>query len=80
MNEDNTYVMFVLPKPFIRHFKEDKFEDSFERIKADIRADLENKIYGCSGNYELEVIEMLEVALKHSLILRTKERSNNDTL
>ena len=70
MNKYSTYVMFILPTPFINHFKEDKFEDSFERIKADIKANLENETYGCSGNYDLEVIEMLEEALKHSLILK----------
>ena len=73
MNKRNTYVLFKLPKPFIRHFEEDKFEDSFERIKADIRASLENKTYGCSGNYELEVIEMLEEALRASNIIRFRE-------
>lgn len=78
MNDPDTYVMFVLPKPFIRHFKEDKFEDSFERIKADIRADLENKIYGCSGNYELEVIEMLEEALKASNIIKLGENDGQE--
>ena len=69
MNKNDTYVLFKLPKPFIRHFKEDKFEDSFERIKTDIRTSLKNKNYGCSGNYELEVIEMLEEALKVSNII-----------
>lgn len=69
MNKYDTYVMFELPKQFIKHFKEDKFEDSFERIKADIRADLKNKNYGCSGNYEIEVVEMLEEALKYSNIV-----------
>lgn len=73
MNKHNVYVMFALPKPFIRHFREDKFEDSFERIKADIRASLDNKTYGCSGNYELEVTEMLEEALKVSNIIRFRE-------
>jgi len=73
MNKRDTYVLFKLPKPFIRHFEEDKFEDSFKRIKADIRASLKNKTCGCSGNYELEVIEMLEEALRASNIIRFRE-------
>lgn len=73
MNKRNTYVMFELPKPFIRHFKEDKFADSFERIKTDIRVALENENYGCSGNYELEMIEMLEEELKKSNLIYFRE-------
>ena len=73
MNDHDTYVMFVLPKPFIRHFKEDKFEDSLERIKTDIQTRLKDESYGCSGLYDLEVIEMLEEALKASNIIKMEE-------
>ena len=69
MNKNNTYVMFLLPKAFIKHFKYNKFEDSLERIKTDIQERLKDESYGCSGLYELEVIEMLEEALKNSNII-----------
>ena len=49
-----------IPKEFEKHFKQDKFKDSFERIMSDFKYCL------CVGNYEYETIEMLEEAFENS--------------
>ena len=55
-----------IPKEFEEHFKQDKFNDSFERIMADIKHSLKSE--GClyAGRYEYETIEMLEKAFENS--------------
>ena len=55
-----------IPKEFEKHFNEDKFKDSFERIMADIKHSLENGDCLCAGRYEHETIEMLENAFENS--------------
>ena len=45
-----------IPKEFEQHFAQDKFEDSLQRLGADIHL--------IAGNYERELIEMLIVAFK----------------
>lgn len=55
-----------IPTEFEEHFKQDKFEDSFERIMADIKHSLENGDCLCSGRYEYETIEMLTNAFQSS--------------
>ena len=55
-----------IPKEFEKHFKQDKFKDSFERIMADIKHSLENGDCLCAGRYEYETIEMLMKALENS--------------
>lgn len=55
-----------IPKEFEKHFNDDKFKDSFERIMADIKHSLENGDCLCAGRYELETIEMLENAFENS--------------
>ena len=55
-----------IPKEFEEHFRQDKFNDSFERIMADIKHSLENGDCLCAGRYEYETIEMLEEALENS--------------
>ena len=55
-----------IPKEFEKHFNEDKFMDSFERIMADIKHSLDNGDCLCAGRYEYETIEMLEKAFKNS--------------
>lgn len=47
-----------IPKEFEKHFAQDKFEDSLQRLGADIHL--------IAGNYERELIEMLIVAFKES--------------
>ena len=55
-----------IPKEFEKHFNNDKFKDSFERIMADIKHSLENGDCLCAGRYEYETIEMLENAFENS--------------
>lgn len=55
-----------IPKEFEKHFNEDKFKDSFERIMADIKHSLQNGDCLCVGRYEHETMEMLEKALENS--------------
>ena len=55
-----------IPKEFEKHFNQDKFKDSFERIMADIKHSLENGDCLCAGRYEHETIEMLENAFENS--------------
>ena len=58
-----------IPKEFEKHFNQDKFKDSFERIMADIKHSLENEDCLCAGRYEYETIEMLEKAFENSKML-----------
>ena len=55
-----------IPKEFEKHFNNDKFKESFERIMADIKHSLENGDCLCAGRYEHETIEMLENAFENS--------------
>ena len=58
-----------IPKEFEKHFNQDKFKDSLERIMADIEHSLENGDCLCAGSYEYETIEMLEKAFENSKML-----------
>lgn len=55
-----------IPKEFEKHFTEDKFKDSLERIMADIKHSLENGDCLCAGRYEFETVEMLKEAFENS--------------
>lgn len=55
-----------IPKEFERHFNQDKFENSLERISAGIKQSLENGNYVYETKYEYETIKMLEEVLKNS--------------
>ena len=55
-----------IPKEFEKHFNQDKFKDSLERIMADIEHSLENGDCLCAGRYEYETIEMLQKAFENS--------------
>lgn len=55
-----------IPKEFEKHFNDDKFKDSFERIMADIKHSLQNGDCLCAGRYEHETMEMLENAFENS--------------
>lgn len=50
-----------IPKEFEKHFNEDRFKDSLERIECDIQDDInkEHTIPAVSGLRELELIDML---------------------
>ena len=62
-------VEIEIPKEFEKHFNQDKFKDSFERIMADIEHSLENGDCLCAGRYEYETIEMLGKAFENSKVL-----------
>lgn len=47
-----------IPKEFEEHFKQDKFEDSLERLNTDAHL--------IAGNYERETVTMLIKAFKES--------------
>ena len=56
-------VMIDIPKDFEKHFNQDKFKDSIGRITADVIS----QVYSddsISGNYELELLEMLSEAFE----------------
>lgn len=54
-------ITIEIPKEFEEHYNRDNFEDSLERIEADIR------FRGfLSGLYEVELIEMLRNAFNRS--------------
>ena len=55
-----------IPKEFEKHFIEDKFKDSLERIMADIKHSLENGDCLCAGRYEFKTVEMLKEAFDNS--------------
>lgn len=55
-----------IPKEFEKHFNQDKFKDSLERVLADIEHSLKNGDCLCAGRYEHETIEMLKNALENS--------------
>lgn len=60
-------VIIDIPKNFELHFYLDKFEDSLRRIKTDV----ERNFYAddsISGNYKLELINMLIKAFKDAMV------------
>ena len=62
-------IKIEIPKEFEKHFNQDKFKDSLERIMADIEYSLENGDCLCAGRYEYETIEMLKKAFENSKML-----------
>lgn len=63
-------LLIEIPKEFEEHFNNDKFEDSLERIRVDIRVNLENGIFQLSGNYEMELAEMLRDAMSKAEVIK----------
>ena len=61
-----------IPKDFEKHFSEDKFKDSLERIKADLNED-----FVFAGNYERELLDMLIVAFEEARIIESSRSSYN---
>lgn len=47
-------IAIEIPKEFERHFDNDKFKDSLQRIKADL-----NDEFIFAGTYERELLDML---------------------
>lgn len=63
-----------IPQDFEKHFNEDRFEDSLKRIKADVHDcinETAQNIPAISGNYELELIEMLIEAFKNAEVIHS---------
>lgn len=57
-------IVINIPKEFENHFNTDRFEDSMQRIKQDIKDMI---CYGdvcMSGNYEVETLDMLIKSFK----------------
>ena len=63
-------LLIEIPKEFEEHFNNDKFEDSLERIRVDIKVNLENGIFQLSGNYEMELAEMLRDAMNKAEVIK----------
>lgn len=59
-------VVFKIPKEFEGHYNRDRFADSLERIKEDLKR---MNFKGLSGNYELETLEMLITEFRRSVPL-----------
>ncbi len=56
-------LIIEIPKEFEEHFNNDRFEDSLERVCADIKCGLEYSEIKMAGLYELEFIQMLRNAM-----------------
>lgn len=63
-------ISIEIPKEFEEHFNNDKFEDSLERIRADIKFNLENELIQLSGRYEMELVQMLQNAMEKAEVVR----------
>lgn len=61
-------IVIDIPKDFEKHFNEDRFKDSLERIECDIQDDIneDHTIPMVSGLWELELIDMLIEAFKNA--------------
>lgn len=56
-----------IPEKFKEHYDMDRFEDSLKRVESDLKMQ-ENGLVGIlSGNYELELIEMLQKAFRDAV-------------
>ena len=65
-----------IPKEFEEHFNEDKFKDSLLRLKADTNYGLEHEST-ISGNYEIELLDMLAVAFEEARIIESSRSNYN---
>ena len=63
-------LLIEIPKEFEKHFNTDRFKDSFERIRVDIKFNLENKATQLSGRYEMELAEMFRDAMTKAEIIK----------
>lgn len=58
-------VMIHIPLEFESHFNKDKFADSLQRIAADLKGEG----FILVGNYEIELLEMLESEFQNATII-----------
>lgn len=52
-------IIINIPKEFENHFNSDRFEDSLQRVRFDIHKAIIAKKDILSGNYEIEILDML---------------------
>lgn len=57
-------ILIDIPKDFEEHFNQDKFKDSIGRIAADVISQVYEEDYSISGNYEIELLDMLSEAFE----------------
>ena len=69
-------VVIDIPKDFEQHFNEDKFKDSLLRLKADTNYGLEHEST-ISGNYEIELLDMLVEAFEEARTIESSRSSYN---
>lgn len=59
-------ILFNVCDAFLNHFLSDNFVDSLHRISSDVKS---LNLHGLSGNYELELIEMLIHSFSDSYVV-----------
>jgi hypothetical protein len=69
-------IVLDIPKDFEKHFNEDKFKDSLLRLKADTNYGLEHEST-ISGNYEIELLDMLVEAFEKAKIVEDNKSVSN---
>ena len=58
------FIVLKIPKEFEEHYNKDHFKDSLSRLAFDIRTLFNEGLYeGLAGNYDVEVLEMLNNAV-----------------
>ena len=67
-------VMIDIPKEFEQHFNLDRFKNSLSRIRCDTRYCFGD---GVSGEYEIELLDMLVVAFEEARIIESSRSSYN---
>ena len=62
-------ITIEIPKEFEKHFNEDRFKDSLERVITDVNYQIKKEL-SISGNYEIETLEMLINAFKTAKLVK----------
>lgn len=57
-------IIIKIPKEFEEHFYSDRFEDTLQRIREDIKMRYVAKDLCLCGNYEVETLDMLTEVFK----------------
>ena len=68
--EQDLKVTLTIPKEFIGDYNRDRFADCFDRITTDIDYAIKHKQLVLAGNYEREVIDMLQAAFMDSVQIK----------
>ena len=67
-------IKIKIPEEFEEHFNMDRFKDSLERIRVDIKFNLENETIQLAGNYEMELAEMLRDAMSSAEVIKEERK------